>query len=38
MNKLAVAFGFLMVAVSTWQLGSLNLNMAISNFVWPTVF
>jgi len=33
-----VAFGFLMVAVSTWQLGSLNLNMAISNFVWPTVF
>jgi DHA2 family multidrug resistance protein len=33
-----VAFGFLMVALSTWQLGSLNLNMAISNFVWPTVF
>jgi DHA2 family multidrug resistance protein len=33
-----VALGFLMVALPTWQLGSLNLNMAISNFVWPTVF
>src|SRR6516225_5382353 len=27
-----------MVALATWQLGSLNLNMALSNFVWPTVF
>ena len=33
-----VALGFVMVALATWQLGSLNLNMAISNFVWPTVF
>src|SRR5579885_829241 len=33
-----VALGFLMVALATWQLGSLNLNMAISNFIWPTVF
>jgi MFS transporter, DHA2 family, multidrug resistance protein len=32
-----VALGFLLVGVATWQLGSLNLSMAISNFVWPTV-
>jgi len=32
-----VALGFLLVGIATWQLGSLNLNMAISNFVWPTV-
>jgi DHA2 family multidrug resistance protein len=33
-----VAFGFAIIAVATWQLGSLNLNMAISNFVWPTIY
>jgi MFS transporter, DHA2 family, multidrug resistance protein len=32
-----VAFGFLLIGVSTWTLGSLNLGMAISNFIWPTV-
>ena len=32
-----VAFGFFVCALATWQLGSLDLNMAISNFVWPTV-
>jgi DHA2 family multidrug resistance protein len=32
-----VAFGFLLIGAATWQLGSLNLNMAISNFVWPTM-
>jgi MFS transporter, DHA2 family, multidrug resistance protein len=32
-----VAFGFFLIGVSTWTLGSLNLGMAISNFIWPTV-
>jgi DHA2 family multidrug resistance protein len=32
-----VAFGFCLIGVSTWTLGSLNLGMAISNFIWPTV-
>jgi DHA2 family multidrug resistance protein len=32
-----VAFGFCLVGISLWLLGSLNLNMAVSNFVWPTV-
>ncbi|MGH7931746.1 MAG: DHA2 family efflux MFS transporter permease subunit [Candidatus Binataceae bacterium] len=32
-----VALGFLIIALASWQLGSLNLNMAISNFIWPTV-
>ena len=31
-----VAFGFVLVGLATWQLGSLNLNMSISNFIWPT--
>jgi MFS transporter, DHA2 family, multidrug resistance protein len=33
-----VALGFMMVAASTWELGKLNLSMAVSNFVWPTVY
>jgi len=33
-----VALGFFMVGLATWQLGSLNLNMSISNFIWPTMF
>ena len=32
-----VVFGFFLVGLSVWLLGSLNLNMAVSNFVWPTV-
>ena len=32
-----VAFGFSLVGVGLWLLGNLNLNMAVSNFVWPTV-
>jgi DHA2 family multidrug resistance protein len=32
-----VGFGFCLVGISVWLLGSLNLNMAPSNFVWPTV-
>jgi MFS transporter, DHA2 family, multidrug resistance protein len=32
-----VAFGFFLLAAATWQLGSLNLNMQISNFIWPTL-
>jgi DHA2 family multidrug resistance protein len=31
-----VAFGFVLIGVATWQLGSLDLSMAISNFIWPT--
>jgi MFS transporter, DHA2 family, multidrug resistance protein len=31
-----VAFGFVLIGLGTWQLGSLNLNMSISNFIWPT--
>ena len=29
--------GFCLVGLSVWTLGSLNLNMAVSNFVWPTM-
>jgi MFS transporter, DHA2 family, multidrug resistance protein len=32
-----VAFGFTLVGVGMWLLGGLNLNMAVWNFVWPTV-
>src|ERR1700722_5619588 len=32
-----VVFGFFLVGLAVWLLGSLNLNMAVSNFVWPTV-
>jgi MFS transporter, DHA2 family, multidrug resistance protein len=32
-----VVSGFFLVGVALWLLGSLNLNMAVSNFVWPTV-
>jgi DHA2 family multidrug resistance protein len=32
-----VAFGYSLVGVGLWLLGGLNLNMAVSNFVWPTV-
>jgi len=32
-----VAFGFSLVGVSVWILGSLSLSMAPLNFVWPTV-
>jgi DHA2 family multidrug resistance protein len=32
-----VAFGFTLVGLGLWLLGGLNLNMAVWNFVWPTV-
>ena len=32
-----VAFGFILVGIGLWLLGGLNLNMAVWNFVWPTV-
>jgi MFS transporter, DHA2 family, multidrug resistance protein len=32
-----VAFGFALVGIALWLLSGLNLNMAVSNFVWPTV-
>jgi DHA2 family multidrug resistance protein len=32
-----VALGFMLVAGASWTLGNLNLNMAMSNFIWPTV-
>jgi DHA2 family multidrug resistance protein len=32
-----VAFGFFLLAAATWHLGNLNLNMAISDFVVPTM-
>jgi DHA2 family multidrug resistance protein len=32
-----VALGFLVIGFGTWLLGGLNLNMSISNFVWPTI-
>jgi MFS transporter, DHA2 family, multidrug resistance protein len=32
-----VGFGFTLVGVGLWLLGGLNLNMAVWNFVWPTV-
>jgi DHA2 family multidrug resistance protein len=32
-----VAFGFTLVGIALWLLSGLNLNMAVSNFVWPTV-
>ncbi len=32
-----VGFGFSLVGISVWLLGSLNLSMAVSNFVWPTI-
>jgi len=32
-----VVFGFFLVGLAVWLLGSLNLSMAVSNFVWPTV-
>jgi len=32
-----VMTGFLLIGAATWQLGTLNLNMAISNFTWPTL-
>jgi DHA2 family multidrug resistance protein len=32
-----VALGFILVGVGLWLLGGLNLNMAVWNFVWPTV-
>jgi MFS transporter, DHA2 family, multidrug resistance protein len=31
-----VAFGFVLVSAATWKLGSLDLSMSISNFIWPT--
>jgi DHA2 family multidrug resistance protein len=32
-----VIFGFFLLGAATWQLGSLDLNMSISNFIWPTL-
>jgi MFS transporter, DHA2 family, multidrug resistance protein len=32
-----VASGFILVGIALWLLGGLNLNMAVWNFVWPTV-
>ena len=32
-----VMTGFLLIGAATWQLGTLNLNMSISNFTWPTL-
>jgi MFS transporter, DHA2 family, multidrug resistance protein len=32
-----VALGFMLVAGASWTLGNLDLNMAMSNFIWPTV-
>ena len=32
-----VALGFLLVAGASWTLGNLDLNMAMSNFIWPTM-
>jgi MFS transporter, DHA2 family, multidrug resistance protein len=32
-----VAFGFMLVAGASWTLGNLDLQMAMSNFIWPTV-
>jgi MFS transporter, DHA2 family, multidrug resistance protein len=32
-----VALGFLLVAGASWTLGNLDLNMAMTNFIWPTM-
>jgi DHA2 family multidrug resistance protein len=31
-----VVLGFIVIGVSTWMLGSLDLSMSIGNFIWPT--
>ena len=33
-----VAFGFILIGVASWQLGSLNLNMSMWDFMTPTIF
>ena len=32
-----VVFGYFLIGASAWMLGGLDLSMAMSNFVWPTV-
>jgi MFS transporter, DHA2 family, multidrug resistance protein len=32
-----VVVGFFLVGLASWQLGSLDLSMSMSNFIWPTI-
>src|SRR5205823_2971354 len=36
-NRILIGFGFLVLAISSFIMGNVNLNVSMSNIIWPSV-